>query len=291
MTPGMSDLFDFDLRKDRYAVMGNPIAHSKSPRIHTLFAQQTGQSLEYTAILVDHGGFSQAVGNFDASGGKGLNITVPFKEEAWRLVTQRSERAELAGAVNTIKFDGKTMYGDNTDGVGLVNDLTHNHQIELRGKRILVMGAGGAARGVIAPLLHQQPAALVIANRTVDKALVLASLFKRLGKIEGVGYEHLAGQQFEVIINATAASLQGEVPPLPDDVLAKNAVCYDMMYGARPTSFMQWAKAHAAAQVYDGLGMLVEQAAEAFFIWRGVRPQSRSIITSLREELITPATK
>lgn len=281
----MPDLFDFDARKDRYAVMGNPISHSKSPRIHNLFAAQTGQRMEYTAIQVDVGGFTQAVGNFGAAGGKGLNITVPFKQEAWQLMTERSERAERAGAVNTIKFDGGKLFGDNTDGVGLVNDLTINHRIELKGKRLLLMGAGGAARGVLAPLLAQQPARLVIGNRTVDKAVELATAFADLGNVSGSGYDSLADQQFDLIINATAASLQGQLPPLPDNLPAGNACCYDMMYGAEPTVFMQWAGGQGAAMVLDGLGMLVEQAAESFFIWRGIRPDSRSVIQILRNEL------
>lgn len=281
----MSDLFDFDKRKDRYAVMGNPITHSKSPRIHTLFAQQTGQRLEYSAIQVDVGGFSQAVGQFDANGGKGLNITVPFKQEAWQRVTERSERAERAGAVNTIKFDGDRLIGDNTDGVGLVNDLTINNQIEIKAKRILLMGAGGAARGVLAPLLAQQTALVVIANRTVDKAVELATAFTDLGHIKGVGYDDLVDMQFDIIINATAASLQGKLPPLPQSILAEEACCYDMMYGAEPTPFMQWAIEQGAVKVLDGLGMLVEQAAESFLIWRGIRPDSSAIIKTLRAEL------
>ncbi len=280
----MSDLFDFDARQDQYAVMGNPIAHSKSPRIHTLFAEQTHQRLEYTAIQVDMGGFAQAVGNFAASGGKGLNITVPFKQEAWELVTERTDRAERAGAVNTIQFEGERLIGDNTDGVGLVNDLTVNHQIVLKGKRILLMGAGGAARGVLAPLLLQQPEMLLIANRTVDKAVELVTAFADMGNIKGSGYDDLEGQQFDVVINATAASLQGQLPPLPDSILAENACCYDMMYGAEPTPFMQWASAHGAIKIMDGLGMLVEQAAEAFYIWRGVRPDSQIVINTLRAE-------
>lgn len=280
----MPDLFDFDVRKDQYAVMGNPITHSKSPRIHTLFAKQTGQALEYTAIQVDAGGFSQAVGNFGAAGGKGLNVTVPFKQQAWQRVTERSERAERAGAVNTIKFDGDTLLGDNTDGVGLVNDLTQNHQIELKDKRILLMGAGGAARGVLAPLLSQQPSQLLIANRTVDKAVELATAFADLGSIQGSGYDNLSGRQFDILINATAASLQGELPPLPENILANNACCYDMMYGKEPTIFMQWATKQGAMKVMDGLGMLVEQAAESFFIWRGVRPESTAVIKILRAE-------
>ena len=281
----MSDLFDFDVRKDSYAVMGNPITHSKSPLIHSLFAQQTNQKLEYTAIHVDLGGFEQAVGNFNASGGKGLNITVPFKQEAFAVVTEISDRAKRAGAVNTIKFEGKKIIGDNTDGVGLVNDLTKNLQIELKDKRVLLMGAGGAARGVIAPLLAEHPALLIIANRTPDKAVSLAKAFADLGCVQGCGYQLLEELQFDVVINATAASLQGEVPPLPDDMLAEHAVCYDMMYGAKPTAFMAWAAVHGAQTITDGLGMLVEQAAESFFIWRGVRPDTGPVIAAVREQL------
>jgi shikimate dehydrogenase len=282
----MSDLFDFEQRQDQYGVMGNPITHSKSPRIHTLFAQQTSQHLAYTAIHVDLGGFAQAVGNFDASGGKGLNITVPFKQEAFELVDELSARAKRAGAVNTIKFENNKRYGDNTDGIGLVNDLTRNHQIELQGKRILLMGAGGAARGVLAPLLECKPVQIVIANRTPDKAVALADAFADLGKITGSGYHELDEQQFDLVINATAASLQGELPPLPDNLLAADAVCYDMMYG-KLTPFMEWATAHGAAKVLDGLGMLVEQAAESFYLWRGVRPQTAPVIALLRSELPT----
>ncbi|MFP3874860.1 MAG: shikimate dehydrogenase [Thiohalophilus sp.] len=280
----MSDLFDFSRRHDDYAVMGNPVAHSKSPRIHTLFAEQTGEPVHYQAIQVDPGGFAQAVGNFDASGGKGLNITVPFKQEAWALVSERSERAERAGAVNTIKFENGKLFGDNTDGIGLVNDLL-NHRIPIKGKNILLMGAGGAARGVLAPLLEQQPAQLVIANRTAEKARELAGAFSDLGRLEGSGYEALEGKQFDLVINATAASLQGELPPLPDNLLAEGAACYDMMYGSEPTTFMRWASAHGAATVLDGLGMLVEQAAESFYLWRGVRPETRSVIEQLRREM------
>lgn len=281
----MSDLFDFEQRQDQYGVMGNPITHSKSPQIHTLFAQQTHQHLAYSAIHVDLGGFAQAVGNFDASGGKGLNITVPFKQEAYALVDEHSARAERAGAVNTIKFEKNRRYGDNTDGVGLVNDLTQNHRIEMRGKRILLMGAGGAARGVLAPLLECSPAQLVIANRTPDKAVELAAAFADMGKVRGCGYHELDDQRFDIVINATAASLQGELPPLPETLLADNAVCYDMMYG-KLTPFMEWARAHGAAQVLDGLGMLVEQAAESFYLWRGVRPQTAPVIALLRSELL-----
>lgn len=271
---------------DRYAVMGNPIAHSKSPAIHARFAEQTGQILSYGAILVEPGDFPAAVQRFGAAGGMGLNVTVPFKQEAWALAERRSERAERAGAVNTLKFeiDG-TLYGDNTDGVGLVRDLRQNHEVSLRRKRVLILGAGGAVRGVLAPLLAEEPARLVIANRTVAKAEELATAFADLGPIEGCGFEALAGQYFEVVINGTAASLQGELPPLPDELLAPGAVCYDMMYGAEPTPFMRWASAHGAEQSLDGLGMLVEQAAESFYLWRGVRPQTAEVVTALREML------
>ena len=281
----MNDIFDFGKKIDDYAVMGNPISHSKSPSIHTLFAEQTQQSILYTAIHVDLGGFTQAVGNFAATGGKGLNITVPFKQEAWALVSERSERAERAGAVNTIKIENDKLFGDNTDGVGLVNDLIINHSIELKGKNILLMGAGGAARGVLIPLLKEKPVSLFIANRTPDKAKDLATDFSDSGNIDGGGYEHLPDKKFDVVINATAASLQGELPPLPDTLLNDNASCYDMMYAAEPTPFMQWANDHKAEKVLDGLGMLVEQAAESFYIWRNVKPETKTVIEKLRKEL------
>jgi len=281
----MKDLFDFGKKIDDYAVMGNPISHSKSPSIHTLFAEQTDQSILYTAIHVDVEGFKQAVGNFTAAGGKGLNITVPFKQEAWALVTERSERAERAGAVNTIKIEDEELFGDNTDGIGLVNDLTVNHSIELKGKAILLMGAGGAARGVLIPLLKQNPASLFIANRTPDKAKDLADDFADAGNTRGGGYDAIAGLKFDVVINATAASLQGDLPPLAETLLNDNASCYDMMYSAKPTPFMRWAKEHNAAKVLDGLGMLVEQAAESFYIWRGVKPETQAVIEKLKKEL------
>ncbi|MFO7602934.1 MAG: shikimate dehydrogenase [Gammaproteobacteria bacterium] len=280
----MTDIFDFGSGVDRYAVVGNPIAHSKSPRIHRLFAEQTGQRMEYTAIQVDTGGFEQAVGNFQASGGKGLNITVPFKEEAWAFVDRRTPRAERAGAVNTIKFENDRVLGDNTDGVGLVNDLLQNHGTVFLHKRILLMGAGGAARGVIAPLLEQQPASITVVNRTVDKAVALAELFKDLGVIEGCGYDDLEGR-YDIIINATAASLAGDLPPVPPASLGPDSFCYDMMYGAEPTVFMRWAQQQGVPHCSDGLGMLVGQAAESFYVWRGVRPDTGRVITQLRSEL------
>lgn len=268
---------------DRYAVMGNPIAHSKSPEIHRQFAAQTGQCLSYEALLVEPDGFAEAVARFQAEGGKGLNVTVPFKQEAWALIEDRTARAEQAGAVNTIIFqDDGHRRADNTDGVGLVRDLTENHGIVLRQKRLLVLGAGGAVRGVLAPILACEPAALVIANRTASKAQALAGQFASLGPVTGCGFEALVGESFDLIINGTAASLKGEVPPLPDDLLAPGGSCYDMMYSADATAFQCWAREHGASQAIDGLGMLVEQAAEAFYLWRGVRPETAPVIARLR---------
>jgi shikimate dehydrogenase len=266
---------------DRYAVMGNPIAHSKSPRIHTLFAAQFGHDIEYRAILVEPGDFARSVADFYAQGGKGLNITVPFKEEAWALAATRSPRAQRAGAVNTLVLDPSgSHYGDNTDGVGLVRDLKNNQGCKLAGKRLLLLGAGGAARGVLGPLLDEQPAQLVIANRTPGKAVELARAFS---PVEGCGLDDLAGRSFDVIIHATAAGLLGEVPALPPGVVRAHSWCYDMMYADEPTAFMRWAQEHGAERTLDGLGMLVEQAAEAYFLWRRVRPVTEPVIQALRQ--------
>lgn len=268
---------------DRYAVMGNPIAHSKSPRIHTLFAQQTRQDLEYTAILVELDGFEDAVAGFLADGGKGLNITVPFKEAAWALAQKRSPRAERAGAVNTLLLDQSGRhFGDNTDGAGLVRDLVINHGAVLQDRRLLLVGAGGAARGVIQPLLNENPALLVIANRTAARAVELARHFCDLGRVEGCGLDDVDGHVFDLVINATAASLQGEVPALPGGIIGTGTWCYDMMYGNEPTAFMHWAGQLGAAVTADGLGMLVEQAAESFHLWRKVRPDTAPVIRALR---------
>ena len=271
---------------DRYAVFGNPIAHSKSPQIHTQFAEQTGQQLVYTAELAQVENFEQRVKDFVANNGKGLNITVPFKQQAWELTAQRSSHAERAGALNTIivKQDG-SYFGENTDGVGLVRDLTKNHHINLKEKRILIIGAGGAVRGVIEPILQQSPSELVIANRTVSKAQQLAVDFSDLGKISGCGFEELEGESFDVIINGTSASLHGDLPPLPDNLFSNDACAYDMMYAAKPTVFMDWATQHGAAKVFDGLGMLVEQAAESFSLWRGVQPETRPVSNTIRDSL------
>jgi shikimate dehydrogenase len=281
----MSSLFDFDKAPDAYAVMGNPITHSRSPQIHTAFAKQTGQHMVYTAIQVDPGGFEQAVGNFFASGGKGLNITVPFKRDAWHLAEQRGPEAERAGAVNTLFMQEGKLIGRNTDGVGLVRDLLLNHGATIANKQVLLVGAGGAARGVLQPLLDEKPSTLVIANRTPDRAHDLAKVFSLEGEVHGSSFEELAGQTFDLIINATAASLQGEVPPLPATVCADGCMVYDMMYGAEPTPFVRWGSQHGAVQSLDGLGMLVEQAAESFFYWRGVRPETVPIIQLIRKAL------
>ncbi len=273
---------------DHYAVMGNPIAHSKSPFIHTLFAQQTQQSLQYQAILVDTlpGAFEQAVIDFQAMGGKGLNVTVPFKQAAYTLANQRSARAEKAGAVNTLWFDEQgNCVGDNTDGVGLVRDLIQNNQGQIANKRLLILGAGGAVRGVLTPLLQAQPQLCVIANRTITKAEELAHLFAEDGHITACSYEALQGQQFDLIINGTSASLQGELPPLPPNLLAEKAWCYDMAYGNTTTHFVKWAKTQNAAKALDGLGMLVEQAAAAFHVWRGIFPNTAPVIQELRNRL------
>lgn len=271
---------------DRYAVMGNPIAHSKSPQIHSCFAQETGEQLTYEALLVPIDQFRTEVSHFFQSGGKGLNITVPFKLQAWQLAEVLSKRAECAGSVNTL-LQGKDgrLYGDNTDGVGLVRDILNNHQGVIKGKRLLVLGAGGAVRGVLEPLLAENPEQLVIANRTVAKADELARLFGGAGAVTSSGYAVLDGQQFDFVINGTAASLQGELPPLPAGLLAANAWCYDMMYGADQTVFNRWAEQQGASRVMDGLGMLVEQAAESFFLWRHVRPKTQPVIERIRSQL------
>ena len=268
---------------DRYGVFGNPIGHSKSPQIHTLFAAQTGQALCYEALLApldDFPGYARAF----FQQGLGANVTVPFKEQAFRMADQLTERARRAGAVNTLKKleDGRLL-GDNTDGAGLVGDLL-NAGVALAGQRILLLGAGGAVRGVLEPLLAQQPAALIIANRTVSKAEQLALEFGELGTLSASTFTDLA-EPVDLIINGTSASLGGELPPLVDSLIQPgHTFCYDMMYAARPTAFCEWAAA-LGAKTRDGLGMLVEQAAEAFELWRGVRPDTAPVLEALRRQL------
>lgn len=270
---------------DLYCVFGNPIAHSKSPAIHAAFAKATGQDLIYEARLAAVDGFPLAVSEFVAAGGKGANVTVPFKEEAFRLATRLSDRAARAGAVNTLAFDGAEIFGDNTDGAGLVGDITNNLGFPLLGKRILLLGAGGASRGVIAPLLAEQPASLFIANRSADKALVLAEAFADLAPLDAGSFAETAGKSFDLVINATSASLSGEALPLPSGIFASGSLAYDMMYGKGETPFLALAREQGAAKRADGLGMLAEQAAEAFFVWRGVRPDTGLVLADLRAKL------
>jgi shikimate dehydrogenase len=268
---------------DAYVVIGNPIAHSKSPEIHAQFAAQTGQVLSYERLLAPLHGFADSVRTFIGQGGRGANVTLPFKLDAHALATRLTERARLAGAVNTLKFDGAEILGDNTDGAGLVADIVHNAGVALQGKRVLLMGAGGASRGALLPLLEQQPAELVLVNRTAAKAQELATQFTRYGNVVAAAYADLSGS-FDVVVNATSASLDADVPPLPVSVFHPGTLAYDMMYGAQDTVFMQFAQRHGAL-ARDGLGMLVEQAAEAFFLWRGVRPQTDQVFASLRRQL------
>ena len=271
--------------QDRYAVFGQPIKHSKSPRIHQLFAEQTGQLLSYSAQEVPSELFSSSAKTFFAEGGKGLNCTVPLKELAWDFADHNTERAQLSKAVNTLALqpDG-TILGDNTDGQGLITDLITNHKISLLGIRILILGAGGATRGIIAPILKQSPQSLTIANRTVDKAIKLAAEFHSLGAITGHGFDDLKKRQFDLVINATSASLSDQLPPIASESLANGGTCYDLAYADKPTAFVRWGLESHALKSLDGLGMLVEQAAEAFFIWRGIRPKTRAIIDLLNSE-------
>ncbi len=262
---------------DKYCVFGNPIGHSKSPIIQMAFARQTGQEIEYRAILAPTDGFADAVDAFIAEGGKGANVTLPFKQEAFQLATRLTVRAEQAGAVNTLVFNDNEVVGDNTDGVGLLRDIMINLNYPIRGKRILLLGAGGAARGVVGPLLGEHPASLVIANRTVVRARSLAEHFASLGAVSGCGYEDLAGQVFDVVINATSASLSGTMPPLPEGIFAPGSLAYKMMYGLGDTPFRVFARNQGAGMISEGLGMLLEQAAESFYVWRGVRPDVRPV--------------
>ena len=270
---------------DKYAVIGNPVAHSKSPLIHAEFARQTGEDVKYVAMFAAHRDFEAAVERFRREGGRGMNVTLPFKHRAHALAQKRSRRAEQALAVNTLAFESGAIHGDNTDGVGLVRDLTVNLGRVLRGKRTLLMGAGGASYGVCGPLLDEHPAELVVANRTKSKALALCEHFRGMHPtargLSGCSYEELAGRGFDLVVNATSASLEGEMPGLPPGVFASGALGYDMLYG-RSTLFLEFARAQGA-QAADGLGMLVEQAAESFRIWRGVRPDTAPVIALLRK--------
>ena len=272
--------------KDKYAVFGNPIKHSKSPLIHGIFADQCDQAMQYRAVRVELDGFSKTVDSFFAGGGRGLNITVPFKEQAYQYAQRLSDRAMRAGAVNTLTLaeDG-AVEGDNTDGIGLVRDMIANLGWAIQGGRILLLGAGGAARGVLEPLLRERPRELLLVNRTEERAIQVAGEFADIGTIEGGGYSLIGERQFDLVINATSAGLTGEMPELSSSLLTERSCCYDMLYGSEPTPFMRWAALHAAWAVSDGLGMLVEQAAQSFYIWRGVRPETRPVIRQLREAM------
>lgn len=270
------------LQVDRYAVIGNPISHSKSPLIHRLFAEQTQQKLDYQAVLVPLDAFEQTVGALFLEGLCGCNVTIPFKQNAWAFAQELSPYARIAGALNTLMIrPDQSIYGHNTDGLGLMRDLLVNKQVKVQGKKVLVLGAGGAVRGVIQPLLEAEPALLTLANRTALTASELAQDFDQFGEVQGGGFDAITGT-FDLIINGTAASLQGEMPDLPASCLVEGGVCYDMMYANEPTPFMRWAYEQHADQVFDGLGMLIEQAAEAFELWRGIRPDTAPVFAALR---------
>lgn len=273
---------------DRYAVFGNPISHSRSPLIHSLFARQQDQLLSYVAEQIEATAFESSVQAFFQAGGKGLNITLPFKERAFALAQQVSERAQVAAAANTLWQDEQgQVCADNTDGIGLVTDLQHNHGISLQGARVLLLGAGGAVRGVVQPLLDAGCAQVFIANRTPERAQALQALFEQRGerRVEGGGYDQVPATAFDLIINGTSASLQGDIPPIAATAVSAHTQAYDMMYAAVQTPFCRWALTQGAARAVDGLGMLVEQAAEAFLIWRGVRPDTAPVIELLRQNL------
>jgi shikimate dehydrogenase len=268
---------------DRYAVFGNPVKHSKSPQIHAAFAAQCEQNIQYRAVRVEEGEFASAAARFFEDGGRGLNITLPFKHDAFRFADELTPRAQRAGAVNTLSVSpAGRVAGDNTDGVGLVRDMVANLGWTVAGQRVLVLGAGGAVRGVLEPLLAERPAELLIVNRTPGRAEQLVRDFADLGPVSGGGFDVLQDLEFDLLVNGTSASLGGELPPLPDTLMTDRSRCYDMMYGPEPTVFMRWAAQHAAWAVSDGLGMLVEQAAESFFIWRRRRPQTGPVIAQLR---------
>jgi len=268
---------------DRYGVMGYPVSHSRSPVIHRLFALQTGQDIQYELLQVSPEKLDAAIRQFQRTGGKGLNITVPHKGEVTRLVDQLSERASTAGAVNTLVFRGSEIYGDNTDGIGLLRDLDVNLSVNLEDANILILGAGGATRGIIAPLLEMQPASLRIANRTLGKAQALVDHFQAQGPVAACPFNAVpVGEPYDLIINATSAGLQGDSPPYPAAAISENTFCYDLSYGLNPTPFSTWAREHGAAESVMGWGMLVEQGAESFKLWRGIRPDTAPVLKHMR---------
>ncbi|MEQ8289563.1 MAG: shikimate dehydrogenase [Gammaproteobacteria bacterium] len=279
----MLEAYNINDSVNHYAVFGNPVEHSKSPLIHQLFAEQFGLSIKYQAIPVEPGMFFEAVTEFYKLGGKGINVTVPFKQDAYEACEILTQRAKICQSVNTSWLDKEgRINGDTTDGQGLINDLVTNNNIVLQGKSILIMGAGGTVRSILQPLLQLKPDSLTIVNRTVSRAQSLAIQFSNEGLVSACSYSDLQVKRFDLIVNATSLSLQGELPPLPAGVLNHAAACYDLMYGDEDTVFMQWARSNGAGQVLDGLGMLVEQAAIGFQIWHGKKPDTASVIAKLR---------
>lgn len=267
---------------DKYAVIGHPIAHSKSPVIHSLFAEQTGQNISYEAIDVPPDELNAAITRFMALGGRGLNVTVPHKQAVFDLMDTCTERAELSGAVNTImRLDDGSLKGDNTDGIGLIRDLQNNLGLELENMDILVLGAGGAARGIVPPLAELRPDELVVANRTLERAREIANDFADIGRIKARSYDELEDKAYALVINATSAGLEGEMPPFPASIVGPDTVCYDLSYSMRDTPFVAWAKTHGCTRTYQGWGMLVEQAAESFELWRDVRPETDAVRKAL----------
>ncbi|MDR3439341.1 shikimate dehydrogenase [Telmatospirillum sp.] len=271
---------------DKYALIGSPIYHSKSPMIHGEFARSCEQDITYTTIETSHEDFSRTIFRFRESGGRGMNVTAPFKVTAMDLATERCKRAELAGAANTLKFVDGNIVADNFDGVGLVRDIESNLGIKLSGRRVLILGAGGAARGAIQPCLERAPCELMIANRTIAKAVALATAASALGRVVGCSDSALAGERFDVIINATSASLRNEQPAVPACVFTPDSLAYDLVYGKGLTPFLAMARSLGVKHLADGCGMLVEQAAEAFLWWRGVRPDTRCLIKKLKTPLL-----
>lgn len=278
-----------EAKLDRYSVFGNPVKHSRSPWIHARFAQQTGQQLVYTAEEIPLDDFDSRVKSFFAAGGKGLNVTVPFKENAWALAEVRSLAAQMAGAVNTLYQNSKgQLLGDNTDGIGMLRDIVFNHGGSIAGKQVLIVGAGGAVRGVLPKLIEEKPARISIVNRTASRARTLVELFSSTSQMQALEFDQLQGFNFDLIINGTSAGLARELPPLPGSIAGPETWCYDMIYGQGDTLFQAWAKNHGAFKALNGVGMLVEQAAESFYLWRGVRPETSNVIAALRTELAGP---
>ena len=281
----MTEWFNKRVDLPYFCVVGSPIAHSRSPFIHSAFAAQCGLELIYEKVEVKAGRLADAAAEFRAAGGRGLNVTVPLKEEAWALATRRMPRADRAGAANTLWFDGDEVVADNTDGMGLVCDLERNHGVPLAGKRILLLGAGGATRGALPALLMAAPARILVSNRTAERAAAVVAAYVDSGVVDVLPWGGVASLPCDVIINATTLSLQGKVPELDPSALHAGSLCYDMMYGQQPTSFLRWARARGVTRTIDGLGMLVEQAACAFALWHGRAPRTAAVIAELRAQL------